>query len=156
MEDGVQSDALVIARARRGEEPAFAELLLPFLERLPADVDALLPVPLHRWRQTTRGFNQARELCRPLARHTGLPLIQVARRCRATRFQSGLTAAERRRNLRKAFRVVPSWRRRHRACRHIVIVDDVITTGETTRHLARSLLASGVEQVSALAVARAL
>ena len=131
--------------------PAFAELLVAQRHRLPANIDALLPVPLHWRRQALRGFNQATELCRPLSRCFDLPLIAVARRRRFTSYQSGLSASERRKNLRGAFivRNAPRYR-------HIVIVDDVITTGETTRQLARAIIESGVQQVSALAVARAV
>ncbi len=130
---------------------AFAGVLAGQLERLPSDIDALLPVPLHRRRQVLRGFNQARELCRPLARRSGLPVADIARRRRATSYQSGLSAVERRKNLRRAFAVTGGQK-----YRHIVIIDDVVTTGETTRQLANALIESGVKQVSVLAVARAV
>ena len=58
--------------------PAFAELLLRTLESEFAGIDALVPVPLHRWRQIARGFNQATELCRPLQQATGLPILTQA------------------------------------------------------------------------------
>lgn len=131
--------------------PAFAELLAGHMERLPPDVDALLPVPLHWRRQAVRGFNQAAELCRPLAARFDLPVIDIARRRRMTRYQSGLSASERRKNLRDAFTATAESQ-----YRHIVIVDDVVTTGETTRQLAKALIKCGVEQVSVLAVARAV
>jgi ComF family protein len=130
---------------------AFADVLAAQLQQLPGDIDALLPVPLHRRRQMLRGFNQARELSLPLARRFGLPLTGIARRCRATSYQSGLSAAERRDNLRQAFAVTGM-----KKYRHIVIVDDVVTTGATTRQLATVLLDSGVQQVSVVAAARAL
>lgn len=130
--------------------PAFAELLLTQLPRLSSDIDALLPVPLHWRRQAFRGFNQATELSRPLAKYFGLPIVGGVSRRRATAFQSGLSAPERRRNLKNAFVVKKKlWKR------HILIVDDVVTTGETTRQLARALIERGVEKVSVLAVARA-
>lgn len=130
--------------------PAFAGLLAPLLAESLPGVDALVPVPLHRWRHATRGFNQARELCRPLARATGLPIIGNARRTRRTPPQAGLDAAARRRNLRGAFAISGRLR-----SRHPVIVDDVMTTGETCRQLAAALLEAGAETVSVLTVARA-
>jgi len=130
--------------------PAFAALLASILEREMADADGLLPVPLHRWRQARRGFNQAAELCAPLCRASGLPVVRGVRRVRATAPQSGLDAAARRRNLANAFAV-----RGKLACRRPVIVDDVITTGETCRQLAATLLDAGAESVRVLAVARA-
>ncbi len=128
--------------------PPFSELLEEAAKDLSAD--ALLPVPLHWIRHTTRGFNQSEELCKPLAKSMALPLLGAVSRCRATRNQSGLSARERRRNLADAFRL-----RRPVEARHVCIVDDVITTGTTVSALAGLLLDNGVEKVSALAVARA-
>jgi ComF family protein len=130
--------------------PAFAELLLPELSLHFPDVDALVPVPLHHRRHAARGFNQAYELCKLLGRRTGLPLILAARRTRRTGPQAGLNAIERRRNLRNAFRVTEKLR-----CRHPLIVDDVMTTGETCRQLAVALQKAGATTVSVLTVARA-
>jgi ComF family protein len=130
--------------------PALAELLQPLLRERFSDVDALVPVPLHRWRQGRRGFNQAVELCRPLAKASGLPLLRPVRRIRATGAQTGLDRAARRRNLRAAFRASAPLR-----CRYPLIVDDVMTTGETCRQLAKVLLAAGAERVGVVTVARA-
>ena len=81
-----------------------------------------------------------------------LASVEVAgiRRVRATPFQSGLDAADRRRNLRNAFLA-----RGTVTAKHVLIVDDVITTGETCTRLAEVVLAAGAKKVSALAVARA-
>lgn len=129
---------------------AFAGLLLDAAAGLDTDIDAVLPVPLHWRRRAVRGFNQAEELCRPLARRLALPLVRGVVRRRRTPAQSGLSARERHRNLRGAFAV-----RRTLDARHVLIVDDVITTGATVLHLALTLLAHGAERVSVLAVARA-
>ena len=131
-------------------QPAFSDILLSAVTRLPADIDALLPVPLHKWRRVRRGFNQAEEIARPLLSRMQLPGLRNVVRVASTPYQSGLTAAERRRNLKSAFRI-----RGLVAAKHVLIVDDVITTGETCRQLARLLLENGVEKVSALALARA-
>jgi ComF family protein len=130
--------------------PAFASLMMIELETHFQHVDALLPVPLHRWRHATRGFNQALELCRPLARRSGLPIVRITRRVRSTRPQTGLDAAARRKNLRNAFALAGKLE-----CRHPLIVDDVMTTGETCRQLANVLLAAGARDVSVLTAARA-
>lgn len=137
-------------RRRLYYAPAFCELLRPAFAELPDDIDALLPVPLHWLRHGIRGFNQSQEICSLLRKSTGLPVIRNVRRLRATPYQSGLSAKERRRNLRKAFAVHGTI-----AARHVLIVDDVITTGETCRQLAAVLQAHGVANVSALAIARA-
>lgn len=130
--------------------PAFAELLWQLTGELPGDIDALLPMPLHWRRQAMRGFNQAFELSRVLQKRSGLPLLAGIRRVRATAFQSGLDAADRRHNLRNAFRAQEPV-----TAKHVLIVDDVITTGETCARLAAVVIAAGAGKVSALAVARA-
>jgi len=130
--------------------PAFAHVIGDALRDLPDDIDSLLPVPLHWRRQALRGFNHALEICKPIQRRTGLRLVKNVVRARATPYQSGLNAAHRRRNLEGAFAV-----RGTLATRHVLIVDDVMTTGETCRQLADLLLESGVDRVSVLALARA-
>ena len=137
-------------RRRLHYAPAFAALLAGAANRLPNGIDGILPVPLHWRRQALRGFNQARELCLPLRDVLGAPLIEQVRRRRPTPYQSGLDAAARRRNLRDAF--VPRGRLN---ARHVLIVDDVLTTGATCAQLAKLLRGEGVCRVSVLAVARA-
>jgi ComF family protein len=119
-----------------------------------ADVEppeVLLPVPLHPARLRERGFNQALELARPLARRFDRPLlIDAVRRIRATPPQTGTDRGARRRNIRNAFalhRPLP-WR-------HVAIVDDVMTTGSTVAELARLLRRNGVERVQVWVAARA-
>lgn len=129
---------------------AFGGLLVDAAAALPADIDAVLPVPLHWRRRAVRGFNQAEELCRPLRQSLSLPLVRGIVRRRSTPAQSGLSAGQRNRNLRGAFVA-----RRPPGARHVLVVDDVITTGATARHLALALRAAGVPRVSVLAVARA-
>jgi ComF family protein len=126
------------------------------LRRLPGmpDVhvpDLIVPVPLHRSRLAKRGYNQAAELARPLARILGVPLdIAGCVRKRATAEQSGLDAAARALNLRDAF----AARRRFPA--DIAIVDDVMTTGHTVDALARVLKQAGADRVRVWVCARAL
>src|SRR5690606_11694574 len=130
--------------------PAFAELLLAEFLLNFNECDTLVPVPLHRFRYATRGFNQATELCRHLGRAADIPVLTNIRRTRWTRPQSNLDAASRRRNLKDAFAVVGRL-----DCHHPLIVDDVMTTGETARQLARTLMDAGAETVNVLTVARA-
>lgn len=112
---------------------------------------ALIPIPLHVSRLRRRGYDQALELARPLARQLQVPLLADALiRTRATLAQSELDAAARRRNLYRAFRlregaVLPA---------HVALVDDVMTTGTTLRAAARTLRRAGVERVDAWVCAR--
>ena len=116
----------------------------------PADwPQALLPVPLHRGRLRQRGYDQALELARPLARAFGIPLRgHSLQRVQATRAQSRLDAAARRRNLRQAFEV------RGEVPAHVVLVDDVMTTGATVEAAARALRKAGARRVDVWVCAR--
>jgi ComF family protein len=114
--------------------------------------DALLPLPLARARLRRRGFDQALELARPLARRLGIPLLDGALvRRRDTAPQSTLAAAARRRNLRGAF-AVPAGAR---LPPHVALVDDVMTTGATLHAAARALRRAGVIRIDAWVCARA-
>lgn len=113
--------------------------------------DALLPLPLHRERLRRRGYDQALELARPLARSLNLPLADgLLQRNKPTSAQSRLDAAARTRNLRGAFRVLAGAS----MPAHIVLIDDVMTTGASLHSAARVLLASGAQRVDAWVCAR--
>jgi ComF family protein len=113
--------------------------------------DALVPIPLHVRRLRARGYDQALELARPIARALRIPLLpRLLVRTRATAPQSERNAAARRRNVRGAFCV-----RAHTAVpRHAVLVDDVMTTGATLHAAASALLLAGAERVDAWVCAR--
>jgi ComF family protein len=113
--------------------------------------DIIVPVPLHPDRLRQRGYNQAVEIARPIAQRLNVPLNStLLRRIRITPQQQGLTAAERRSNLRKAFAVTTIA-----SAHKVLLIDDVMTTGETVRECCRTLLAGGVEEVQVAVVARA-
>ena len=113
--------------------------------------DAVVPVPLHRARLRRRGYDQALELARPLARSLDLPLRDdLLQRIRATAPQSELSAPARRRNLNDAFAVKPGIR----LPAHVVLVDDVMTTGATLHAAAGALKRAGVQRVDAWVCAR--
>jgi ComF family protein len=112
--------------------------------------DHLIPVPLHAARLRERGFNQAVELARPIARQFGLPLnLDGVRRVVATSPQSDLSRKARLKNIKGAFEVSRPL------SGQVVIVDDVMTTGSTAHELAQTLLAAGAEQVEVWVCARA-
>ena len=112
--------------------------------------DCLLPVPLHPLRLVRRGYNQAEEIARVVGRELGVAVAgNLVRRQRYTREQSRLLLSARRRNLRHAFAL-----RRSPQCRHIAIVDDVLTSGATAGELARLLRRAGVERIDVWVLAR--
>lgn len=114
--------------------------------------DLLVPVPLHGNRFDERGFNQALEIARPLARRFEIRLgADVCQRRHDTPHQLSLPAKKRRANVRKAFCL-----RRSVKNQHVVVVDDVVTTGSTVGELARMLKRGGARRVDVWAVARAV
>jgi len=141
---------------RRGLANPLGDLLAGLgLSVLPGAVpDALVPVPLHPRRARERGYDQALLLARRLERAWGVPVVADAlRRAVPTQPQADLDAAARRRNVRDAFAV---RRPDLIAGCHVVLVDDVLTTGATAGECARALYRAGAATVGVLTVARAL
>jgi ComF family protein len=115
-------------------------------------VDAVLAAPLHARRLSERGFNQAHELARLLAREAAIPLWREAvLREQATPRLAGLHGRQRRRTMRGAFRCVADC-----SGLHVLVIDDVMTTGATLNELARTLKQAGAARVTNLVVARTL
>ena len=118
------------------------------------DFEIIVPVPLHPRRRRERGFNQAALLAAALQEllllpHSESPLSRV----RDTLPQVGLSDAERKHNLRSAFRCErPALVRNRR----VLLLDDVMTTGATAASAAEALLAAGARSVSVLTLARAV
>ncbi len=136
--------------------PLFAQLLRDaVLARADFALPALLcPVPLGPGRLAERGFNQALEIARPLARSLGVALHPtLAARAHETRAQSGVAPHERGRNIEHAFAVAPQAALLLRG-RHVGVVDDVITSGQTLGELAATFKRYGAARVSNLVFAR--
>jgi ComF family protein len=154
-------DQLVLALKFGGRlalAPLFAQLQADALLRWRAGPlpTLLTEVPLSAMRLQGRGFNQALEIARPLARLTGIALApQLLKRTRETQPQSLLALQQRRGNIAGAFEVearcLPQI-----AGRHIGVVDDVITTGQTLNEIALTLKRCGAARVTNLAFARTL
>lgn len=118
--------------------------------------DVIVAVPLHRTRLAQRKFNQSAELARHLARLSGKPFLARALvRNKRTSQQVGLTARARQDNVRGAF-AVGSGQASHVFGAHIVLVDDVYTTGATVSAAARTLKRAGAGEITVLTFARAL
>jgi ComF family protein len=114
--------------------------------------ELILPVPLHARRERERGFNQAEELARPVARALCVAVdVRLCVRVRATPPQSGLDARARRRNVRGAFTL-----RGALGAQHVAIIDDVVTTGATVAALAALLRRAGARRIEVWSAARAV
>jgi ComF family protein len=150
-------DQLIMAlkfRRRRSLSRVLGELLAitaaEAFRSTQAVPDFLLPVPLHRLRLITRGYNQAAEIAICLGNDLGLPVREdVVTRVLPTAAQSGLTRTQRFKNLRSAFRVNSSL-----TGKRIAIVDDVFTTGATVGELTAMLRRAGAAEVYVWTVAR--
>jgi len=112
----------------------------------------IVPVPLHRRRRRRRGYNQAALLAEKVAEILGLPFgDQTVIRCRHTRSQARLGEAARDRNVRYAFRLDDESRVRGR---HVVLVDDLVTSGSTVRACIKSILPGDPAGMTVLAAGR--
>jgi len=117
-----------------------------------AGFEIVIPIPGGVSRQRERGFNQAVEIARPLARQLHLPLdTSSVSRALETTAQSRLPLKLRKHNLRNAF----ACREQFNGC-SILVVDDVMTSGATLHEFARTLKKNGARCVTNCVVARAL
>lgn len=129
------------------------------LNDLPLDL-LMIPVPLYKGKSRQRGFNQAELLARATAQNllarrpelTVKVLPKALERQRATESQAGLTAHQRRRNLRGAFSVPRPGMLKGK---HILLIDDIYTTGATARACSQALRKAGAASVRVATVARA-
>jgi ComF family protein len=114
----------------------------------------IVPVPLHPLKKREREFNQAERLAAHLSRATGIPLnARLLHRVKPTATQTKLTRKERATNMHGAFAVRGGL---ELDGEHIILVDDVFTTGATTNDCARALCAAGAGEVCVWTVARGL
>jgi ComF family protein len=136
-----------------------AEAIAKLAGEAPAEM-LVIPVPLHRAKLAQRGFNQARLLAREALGFLGnsnpewrLELAaSTLMRLRATESQAGLTPRQRRLNVRGAFSVSDPSKIK---MRHVLLVDDILTTGATARSAAQALLDAGAASVWVATLARA-
>ncbi len=138
-----------------GNRPSYGAWLGGHLVRACNDllvdpVDLVVPVPLHRSRMLERGYNQSTQLALPVAKALGRPMREdLLMRTQITTSQISLTRAERRKNLADAFAAA------HESVfdgLHVLLIDDVITTGATIESCALALKSVGARRVTAAAI----
>ncbi|MEX2172048.1 MAG: ComF family protein [Pirellulales bacterium] len=145
----------LILRAKHEEPVAqgLAELLFEHREQelLTAAPDLVVAVPMHWHRRWQRRTNSAEIMAAALSARLAVPArFSRLRRIRSTPPQTSVPGSERFANVRRAFRA----RRRRLEARHVLLVDDVLTTGATCSEAARALRAAGVERVTVAVIAR--
>ncbi len=141
----------VALRLKYGGRLALATTAARLMARhLPADADLLVPVPLHRWRLWSRGYNQAVLIADALSGRDGPPHDRfLLRRPRRTPALRGMNPRQRREAVRAAFAVS-----RRLDGEHVVLVDDVYTSGATADACSRALIRAGAGKVTVLCWAR--
>lgn len=155
--DGAASLAIRLFKFKKKmklQEP-LAALMVDFARREmdPGLYDCIVPVPLHETRRRERSFNQSELLAEVLVRDVFQEAVldQSLRRIRPTRTQSRLKTEERAMNVRGAFAVNGDTLKGKR----VLLIDDVITTGDTITECAKTLRRAGAAEVDAFAVALA-
>lgn len=132
--------------------PILAQLLLEQIQTMHNKPDWVMPMPLHPIRLRERGFNQAMEIGRFVAKRMNIPLLpDGCRRVKHTQPQTELPWKERQKNIRKAFDCTMDLQGKH-----IAVIDDVMTTGATLNELAGVLRKQGADEISNWVIARTL
>lgn len=139
------------------DDPGWARALAMLLRSAPSVEEALtqadwvFPIPLSDRRLSERGFNQAALIANAVA--PAKTFAKTLLRLHDTEAQSGLSRAQRLRNLRNAFMVEPHFAPQLKGCR-VVLLDDVMTTGATLDAAAATLRDSGVQHITGMVIAR--
>ncbi len=115
--------------------------------------DYIVPIPLHWTRFAKRGYNQAAEIAQVIGQKSNKPVIEMLKRVRQTKFQSELAYKKRQENVRNAF-VLSAKEKDAYKNKHIVLVDDLMTTGATLKVAARELLKLKPRQITGVVVCR--
>ena len=134
--------------------PSFITWLNQAGSEMLARADYLVPVPLHRWRILRRRFNQSALMAQYLSESTKIPcLLEAVHRKHATVTQGHLQVSERKKNVKNAFALNPKCVEQIRN-KHIILIDDVYTTGATITECTKVLLKGGAASVNILTLAR--
>ena len=118
-------------------------------EILRMEADAIIPIPLHKSKEKSRGYNQAELIAAQLSRLTGIPLEKnLVKRVRKTVPQKQLDVRGRQNNLKKAFNIRPNVVKLNKT----ILIDDIYTTGSTMDAVAKALKYHGVDTVYFIAL----
>ena len=127
-----------------------AQIMLGSCGAFISGAEAVVHVPLHPHKRRQRGYDQAERIAGALARRTDLPHIGALERIRDTATQTRLSREERMENVKGVFRTTADV-----TGLHLLLIDDVLTTGSTAAECARALTKAGAKSVRILVFARA-
>lgn len=115
--------------------------------------EVIIPMPLHPIRLRERGYNQALELARPIAKKLKIPIDKSSvERIKNTLAQARLPTKKRTQNIKQAFSVNKTKMKHYK---YVAVIDDVITTGNTATELCKILYQEGVEKIDVWCTAKA-
>jgi competence protein ComFC len=119
------------------------------------DCDFITSIPLHWTRYAARGFNQAQEIAKVIRKKKKVPLVQILKRVKKTAFQFDLTSASRGANVKDAFELHNADIALYKN-KHILLVDDLMTTGATIREAAKELLKLKPRKITVVVICRVI
>jgi ComF family protein len=156
--DGRLRDTVLRMKRAEGDALSLAMGRLLLVERAQPlaeiNADVVVPIPSHWRRRGVHRTNSAAVLAEVLSGRLGLPLAErLLRRSRYTTRQADVSPSERWGNVRRAFSVRAGY---HLKAAHVLLVDDVLTTGATCSEAARALRRAGAERVTVAVIARAM
>jgi ComF family protein len=129
------------------------QLLWELIPLQQLDCDVIVPIPLHWMRYAWRGFNQAQEIARVIQKKKNIPMILALRRVKKTAFQSTLISSKRVENLKEAFEFNTIDLQNFKD-KHILLVDDLMTTGSTISSAAKKLLELKPRKITVAVICR--
>jgi ComF family protein len=119
------------------------------------DYEVIVPIPLHWSRYAWRGFNQAYEIAKVVQSKRSVPIVHLLKRAKKTAFQFELASAMREQNLKNAFTLSVGDKNEYKD-KHILLIDDLMTTGATVRAAAKELLALKPRKITVAVICRVI
>lgn len=119
------------------------------------DYDVIVPIPLHWTRYAWRGFNQAHEIARVISKKKNVPLRHLIKRKKQTVYQSAIPSSARIENVKEAFMLNSTHAKNYEGS-HVLLVDDLMTTGATLRAAAKALLVLKPRKITVVVACRVI